>query len=44
MCKTENKITVYFVTRVVSLILNISSTNQQYENENKQKDTTAFDL
>ena len=38
------EISVYFVTSVFSFILNIVSTNQYHENENKHMNTDAFDL
>ena len=41
--KLKIKISVYFVTSVFSFILNIASTNLQYENENKQMDMDVFD-
>ena len=42
--KLKFKITVYFVTSVQRLILNIVSTILKHKNINKKKDRDAFDL
>ena len=42
--KLKVKISVYFVIRVFSFILNIVSTNTWHENENKHMDTNTFDF
>ena len=38
------KVFIYLVTSENNLILNISLTNLKYKNEDKQKDTDAYDL
>ena len=42
--KLKIKITVYFVTSVHKVILNIVSSKLKHENINKHKDGGAFDL